>query len=222
MSERTVVAGPHQGQPISITGKPLQHAVAAVIMLHGRGASAQSILELAEEFQRPDFTYLAPHALGNSWYPRSFQAPLETNEPYLSSALEAVTNCLIKISAAGLSPNRTVVIGFSQGACLALEYAAHFPRRYGGIVGLSGSLIGPPGTQHGGEARLDGTPILLACGDDDPHIPLECFHETARTLRGLDGNVMEKIYPSLGHTVCQDEIAQIEVLLDGVMSELNE
>ena len=143
---------PHQGQPLRQMGAPLEQARAAAVLLHGRGATAEDILFLAEELDQPEFAYLAPQAAGNTWYPYRFLAPVEQNEPYLSSALEVVARTLLQVVNAGIPLARTLLLGFSQGACLALEYAARRPQRYGGVIGLSGGLIGPqfdPGSYQG-------------------------------------------------------------------------
>ncbi len=140
------VRGPHQGQPILRAGEPLNQAQAAMVMVHGRGATAENILDLTVELDQPGFVYLAPQAAGNTWYPQSFLAPLASNEPGLSSGLAAIANVLAQVAQAGIPLERTMLLGFSQGACLALEFVARNARRYGGVAGLSGGLIGPDGT----------------------------------------------------------------------------
>jgi phospholipase/carboxylesterase/glyoxalase family protein len=212
----TLPDDPHRGQPVAYTGKPLGEATAAVVMVHGRGATVESILALAPEFQRPGLTYVAPQAAGNTWYPYPFLAPLGQNEPYLTSALLTVRRVLEMLVGAGVPPERTVLLGFSQGACLVLEYAARYAQRFGGVAGLSGGLIGPPGTPRTYPNSLEGTPIFLGCSDADPHIPVERVHETTQVLAALGGVVTEKIYPGLGHTINRDEIAQVTALLDAV------
>ena len=208
------------------TGRPLGEATAAVVMVHGRGATAESILELAREFGRPDLCYLAPQAAGSTWYPYSFMAPMRQNEPYLSSALERIGEVLELLEEEGIPPERTVLLGFSQGACLSLEYAARNARRYGGVVGLSGGLIGPAGTprdyEEDNEGRLEGTPVFLGCSDRDPHIPRERVDETAEVMREMGAEVTERIYPAMGHTVNEDEIEFVRGILDKVTTGLAE
>jgi predicted esterase len=205
--------GPHQSQPIAVAGRPLAEAAAAMVMVHGRGATAESILTLAPEFGRPDFAYLAPQAADFTWYPYSFLAPMRQNEPGLSSALARIGEVLEKIAAAGIPPERTVLLGFSQGACLSLEFAARNARRYGGVVGLSGGLIGPPGTPRDYAGSLAATPVFLGCSDRDPHIPLARVEETAEVLGEMGAEVTKRIYPAMGHTVNEDEISWIQGLL---------
>jgi predicted esterase len=185
-------------------------------MVHGRGATAESILTLADEFGRPALAYLAPQAHGYAWYPYSFLAPMEQNEPGLTSGLAALGDLLERIAAAGIPPERTVLLGFSQGACLSLEFAARNTRRYGGVIGLSGGLIGPPGTPRDYAGSLSGTPVFLGCSDRDPHIPRQRVDETAQVLTGLGGEVTERIYPAMGHTVNEDEIEFVQELLAGL------
>ncbi len=196
----------HQNQPIVTAGISLSDAQVAMIMVHGRGATAGSIIELAHEFNQPDFAYLAPQATRNTWYPNRFTAPVASNEPYLSSALHQVGNVLAKVEQAGIPPEKTILLGFSQGACLALEFAARKPQRYGGVVALSGGLIGPPGTAFTYDGTLDNTPVFLGCSDVDFHIPLERVQESTLAMQNLDSDVTERIYPGMGHTVNQDEI----------------
>jgi len=184
-------------------------------MVHGRGATAESILTLADELAVEGIAYLAPQAAGDSWYPYRFLAPLDANEPWLSSGLARIGEVLAEIERAGLSADRVVLLGFSQGACLALEFAARNPRRYGGVVGLSGGLIGPPGTARDAAGSLAGTPVFLGCSDRDPHIPLASVEETAALLTRLVGAVEKRIYPGLGHTVNEDELGWVRDLLRG-------
>lgn len=205
--------GPHQGQPLATAGRPVQKASAAVVMVHGRGATAESILELRHEFERPDLAYVAPQAAGHSWYPYSFLAPMHMNEPGLSSALARLAEVVGELEAQGIPAERIVLLGFSQGACLASEYAARNARRYGGIVGLSGGLIGPPGTPRAYEGSFAGTPVFLGCSDRDPHIPKERVDETAEVLREMGAEVTERIYPNMGHTVNEDEMEAVRSLL---------
>ena len=194
-------------------GAPLRRARAAVILLHGRGASAEGMLELAEVFAQPDLAFLAPQAPGHTWYPLSFLAPLAANEPALSRALATVGDTVGEVIADGLAPERIVLLGFSQGGCLALEYAARNARRYGGLVGLSAGLIGPPGIPRQYAGSLAGTPAFLGCSDVDAHIPLARVHESTQALRALGGEVSERIYPGMGHTINDDEVDAVRALL---------
>jgi predicted esterase len=207
----------HAGQPLLVAGEPPERARAALVLLHGRGATAESILELAGPLATPGLTYLAPQAAAPggypAWYPHRFMEPIESNEPWLSSALETVGLVLDRLEAAGIPPERSVLLGFSQGACLALEHAARRGRRLGGVVGLSGGLIGPPGTRWDYPAALAGTPVFLGCSDVDPHIPKGRVDETAEAMRRLGAEVEERIYPGMGHTVNQDEVDWVRGLL---------
>jgi predicted esterase len=207
------VGGPHAGQPVLAAGRPPGEAAAAVILVHGRGADAENMLALADALERPDLAYLAPQAAGSAWYPQGFMAPLAANEPGLSSGLALLRSLVERLARAGLPPERTVLLGFSQGACLALEHAARNARRYGGVVGLSGGLIGPPGTQRDYPGSLAGTPVFLGCSDRDPHIPKARVDETAAVLAALGGAVTKRIYPHMGHTVVADEIEFVRGLL---------
>lgn len=206
----------HQGQPVLAAGAPLDQAKAAMILVHGRGASARDILQLTLEFDQPDFAYLAPEARGSQWYPNRFTAPIESNEPYLTSALQFIADTLAHVEQAGIPAEKTILLGFSQGACLALEFAARNARRYGGLVGLSGGLIGPPGTVFEYEDSLENTPVFLGCSDVDFHIPVERVHESTEALRRLGADVTERIYPNMDHTVNQDEIDFVK----GMMASL--
>jgi len=205
--------GPHQGQPLLDAGAPLADAAVAMILLHGRGASAQGMLSLADELDVPDVAYLAPQAARRSWYPQSFMAPLDENEPELTSALRVLTDLLDDVREAGLAPDRTVLLGFSQGACLATEYAARHPQRYGGVVGLSGGLIGPEDDPLDHEGDLDDTPVFLGCSDQDPYIPLERVQDTADVLLNMGAQVTTRIYEGMGHTTNDDEISHVRSLL---------
>jgi predicted esterase len=204
---------PHQGQPVRLAGEALMDAQVAVLMVHGRGAQAEDILNLAPLLMTPGVAFLAPQASESVWYPYRFMEPIQRNEPWLSSALAFLDRTLTIILEAGIPPERTVLLGFSQGACLVLEYAARNARRYGGLAGLSGGLIGPEGTPRNYPGSLDGTPVFLGCSDVDFHIPKERVDETAEVLRRMGGQVTEKLYPNMEHMVNEDEIASVRGML---------
>jgi predicted esterase len=213
-------AGPHQGQPLAAAGRPVAEAAGAMVMVHGRGATADSILTLADEFGRDDFAYLAPQAAGHSWYPYSFMAPIPQNEPGLSSGLARIGEVVAGLEAAGVPAERIVLLGFSQGACLTSEFAARNPRRYGGLIALSGGLIGPPATPRDYPGSLAGTPAFLGCSDRDPHIPLARVQETTVVLREMGAAVTERIYPAMGHTVNADEIEHVRRLMAAIKADI--
>jgi len=206
----------HQDQPILTTGAPLPQARAAMIMIHGRGASAEDILALAHEFDMDDVAYLAPQAANNTWYPYRFIEPIERNEPWLSSALQVIDDLIKRGVASGIPAEHLVLLGFSQGACLTLEYAARHPQRYGGIIGLSGGLIGADDAPHHTTGSLAGTPIFIGCSDVDFHIPLDRVHKAAQILGQLGGVVTERIYPGMDHTINQDEVDFVNGLLQEI------
>lgn len=231
MTPPDAMPGPHDDQPLLHAGAELADASAAVVLVHGRGDSARGILGLAREFDRADVAFLAPQAAGGTWYPTSFLAPNEANEPWLSSAVEAVMRAVAEAEAAGLPRDRVVLGGFSQGACLASEVAARHAGRWGGVFALSGGLIGTgPGPADaprlpgmGGsyaEKAFDydgdfaGTPVFLGCSDVDPHIPLVRVETTAAVFARLGAEVDARVYPGFGHTVNRDEIEAVRGLLD--------
>ena len=212
------MTGPHEGQPLLTAGESLDRATAAMVMVHGRGAAAEDILALAAEMNQSGFVYVAPQAAQNSWYPNSFLAPIQSNEPGLSSGLAVIASILAQLAEAGISAERTMLLGFSQGACLSLEFAARNAQRYGGLVGLSGGLIGPDGTPRKYAGSLEGTPVFLGCSDADFHIPKERVEHSAEVLQRLGGNVTKRLYPRMGHTVIRDEVRFVH----GMMAELVE
>jgi len=209
---------PHAGQPVHTAGAPLEDARAAVIMIHGRGASAESILTLAAALPAPGVAFLAPQAAGGAWYPLGFMSPIARNEPGITSAMRTIDRLLARVADADIAPEHTVLLGFSQGACLATEYAARHARRYGGVVGLSGGLIGPDGTPRDYAGSLDGTPVFLGCSDVDFHIPAARVRETAEVLRRLGGDVDARLYTGMGHTVNDDELDAVRALIAGVVA----
>ncbi|MCU4801177.1 alpha/beta hydrolase [Halobacteria archaeon HArc-gm2] len=203
----------HADQPTRTAGATLEDADAAVVMFHGRGATGQSVLSFADEFDHDGVAYVAPQAARNTWYPQSFMAPMEQNEPWLSAALDRADQAVADVEDAGIPAENIVLLGFSQGACLASETMARNARRYGGLAALSGGLIGPEGTPREYEGSLDETPVFIGCSDQDPHIPLERVHETAEVLEDLDGDVDERIYEGMGHTVNEDELAAVDEMI---------
>lgn len=191
-----------------------------MILLHGRGGNAQSILATAQGFWRPHVAYVAPQAANNTWYPNRFIAPLAANEPWLSWALERVGQVVDLVMASGIPARRIFLLGFSQGGCLALDYAARHPQRYAGVIGFSAGLIGPPGVPWPYAGRTDAplaeTPIFLGCSDVDFHIPLARLKESGETLAALGGAVDLRIYPGMGHTINQDEEAAVAAMIDAL------
>ena len=201
----------HQGQPVKTLGEKLETAKAAMILLHGRGDSAQGILSLVPEITMPGFAYGAPNAAGQVWYPNRFIEPLSHNEPNLSSALE-VLDALVEHVCEHVKKEKIIILGFSQGSCLALEYAARTGGRFGAIIGLSGGLIGDvlEPTRY---KNLENTPIFLGCSDVDAHIPKSRVIETALILEGLGAKVDKRIYPNFGHSVNEDELQAVRELM---------
>lgn len=189
-----------------------------MVMVHGRGADAKSILTLVPVLERPTFTYLAPDAAGNAWYPHSFMMPTAMNEPGISSGMQALRDVLDSIEAAGIPPERTMLLGFSQGACLTLEFVARNARRYGGVAGLSGGLIGPDGAPRDYAGSLEATPVFLGCSDIDPHIPKERVEETAEVMERLGASVTMHLYRGMGHTVNSEEIEHVQSMMDAVLA----
>lgn len=208
--------GPHQGAAVHEAGVPLARARAVGILLHGRGARAENILDLARAVRADDMTWLAPQAAGNTWYPNRFIAPIASNEPWLSSALAAVGDVVAQVEAAGIDRTKILLGGFSQGACLALEYLVRHPSRFGGVAGLSGGLIGPPGTTWPARGTLDGTPVFLGCSDVDFHIPKERVIESADVLTALGAEVETILYPNMDHIINEDEIARVQQLVAAI------
>jgi len=196
-------------------GERLDRARAAMILVHGRGASAADIMTVAAEVMFPGVAYLAPQAAGSAWYPNPFTAPLEDNEPYLSSALELLSSVLSRVEAK-VSAEKVVLLGFSQGACLTLEFAARHARRYGGVVGLSGGLIGPDGTPRDYPGGFDGTPAFLGCSDVDPYIRKERVSEAGQVYERMGAQVVVRLYPGMAHTVSADEIEAVREIVKAV------
>ncbi|MCA9863298.1 MAG: dienelactone hydrolase family protein [Thermomicrobiales bacterium] len=206
-------ADPHGLDQLYAAGATLDDASSAIIALHGRGADAADIINLAGEVVPPGAAILAPNAAGQTWYPHRFLEPIERNEPYLTSALNLIHRIFQRLGEADIPPGRVALLGFSQGACLALEYAARNARRYGAVVGFSGGLIGPDGTAFAYPGSMEGTPVFLGCSDVDAHIPARRVEETAEVMTDLGAAVDLRIYPGMGHTVNRDEIRAVRTLL---------
>lgn len=209
--------GPHQGLSVAGHGALLQNAKAAMVMVHGRGATAQSMFSLADEFAQPDFYYAAPQAQNHTWYPYSFLAPIENNQPGISSGLQSLHDLIESIADAGIASEKIILLGFSQGACLATEYAARHPRKFGGVIGLSGGLIGPEINTSEYKGSLEGTPVFLGCSDRDPHIPKERVEVTRQVFENLNAKVTKNIYPAMGHTVNKDEVKSVRSIMAKVL-----
>lgn len=205
--------GPHQDQPKATGGADVKSAKGAMILIHGRGASAPSILTLADEFNAPELHYVAPQASGHQWYPNSFLAPTDRNEPGLSSGLQVIFDIIADLESSGIPKEKIILLGFSQGACLASEYVARHPAKYGGLAALSGGNIGNSVSADNYSGSLEQTPVFLGCSNIDPHIPKERVDETEQILSGLGADVTKNIYKGMGHTVNKDEIDHINKMI---------
>lgn len=210
--------GPHQQQNPVTKGAEPGKADGAMILIHGRGATAESILMLTDELGENNLHFVAPQAYQFQWYPHSFLAPTERNEPGLSSGLQAIFDMIEDLEANGMAKDKIILLGFSQGACLASEFVARHPARYGGLIALSGGLIGETVSGQNYSGSLDGTPCFLGCSDIDPHIPVERVHQSEKILDDLGAKVTKKIYPGMGHTVNRDEIDQVKKMIQKVKS----
>ncbi len=208
--------GPHDDQPTLFAGVALEKARAGAIFVHGRGADARDILGLAAEVDPGDVAYAAPDAAGHTWYPFSFLSPIEQNEPGISSGLRVIDALMARFEGAGLAPEKMLLLGFSQGACLALEYAARHARRFGAIAGLSGGLIGPPGTPRDYAGSFAGTPVFLGCSDIDPHIPKERVIETSQVMERMGATVTVRLYARMAHEVNIDELSIVREMLEAL------
>jgi predicted esterase len=197
------------------TGKSLDKAKGVVIAIHGRGANAQDILSLTGAFRQPDWAYFAPQASSFTWYPNSFLAPIESNEPGLTSGLQAIDDIVKHVNEQGIANDKIMLMGFSQGACLASEYVARHAQRYAALAVFSGGVIGPDATPRDYEGNLDGTPVFIGCSDVDFHIPLARVKETTKIMTQLGGHVDERIYKDMPHTVIEDEINAVKAIMEG-------
>ena len=200
--------GPHAGGRILVQGR-VESARAAAVLLHGRGATAESILTLADEIALDDVAWLAPQAAGRTWYPYRFLEPVERNEPWLSGALAVVEEIVLGLLGRGFTADRIGVLGFSQGGCLTLEFAVRHPRPYGALVALSGGLIGPPGTTWPAPSDLAGARVFLGCGDRDDHIPVDRVRESSEIFERTGAEVTAIIYPGMPHIVNEDELQRV-------------
>lgn len=209
----TAAIGPHQGQPVVAAGAQLASARGALILTHGRGATAESILTLAPALGVDDLALLAPQAAGNTWYPYSFLSPIPANEPGISSGIRVLADLVAHAEDQGIPAGCIALLGFSQGACLTLEFGARNARRYGALIGLSGGLIGPDDTPRDYPGSLDGTPVFLGCSDVDAHIPEARVRESAEVLSRLGAGVDLRLYPGMGHTVNDDELLAVRTIL---------
>ena len=216
----TITLDPHASSPVRHAGSPLSTAAGAIILLHGRGGSADDILALGDAFHQPRLALVAPQAAGHTWYPNSFLAPREANEPFVSSALAKVASVVAEIEAAGIPRDRIVIAGFSQGACLSTEFVASNPARYAGLIAFTGGLIGPLGMDLHHEGQLAGTPALLLSGDPDPHVPWQRVEDSARELTRMGAVVQATRYPGRPHTVSAPELDQARQLLQQAFASL--
>ncbi|MDX1523094.1 MAG: dienelactone hydrolase family protein [Anaerolineae bacterium] len=219
MTLTNTAAGPHHNEPILVVGEPLESAKAAMILVHGRGANATDILSLREHIGAAGFAYLAPQAADFTWYPQSFLAPIEQNEPFLTSALATIDGVVTLVKEAGISAEKIVLGGFSQGACLASEFVARNAQRFGGLFAFSGGLIGPPGTARAYAGSFEGMPAFFGCSDVDFHIPKDRVHESAATFERMGANVTTRIYPGMPHTIIKDETDFVRSMVQGVISK---
>lgn len=207
---------PHGGQPVTQAGAPLGDSPAVVIMVHGRNAAPANILDLLPVLDRPQFTYLAPAAANRTWYPLSFMAEIEKNEPGLTSALTMLARLVAHVESRGVPRSRIVMLGFSQGACLTSEFAVRNASRFGGFVLFTGGLIGPAGTAWNYPGSFGGTPIFQGSSDPDPHVPPSRVEESAAIYSSMGARVTTRIYPGMGHTINEDEVAHARAILDEV------
>ncbi|MCI0434476.1 MAG: dienelactone hydrolase family protein [Gemmatimonadetes bacterium] len=209
---------PHAGQPVEQAGALLGESRAVMIMVHGRNAAPHNILELSRALERPAFTYLAPAAANHTWYPLSFMAGIERNQPDLTSALTMLASLVEDVMARGIRAEHIVLLGFSQGACLAGEFAVRHARRWGGVVMYSGGLIGPPGTTWDYQGDFQNTPVFLGCSDVDSHVPKARVDESATVFERMGAAVTKRIYPGMGHIVNAEEIALTQQIMDTILA----
>ncbi len=214
-------SGPHAERPAVTAGAPVEEAAGAIVLVHGRGGSAEDILGLGNALGRSDLALVAPQAAGHTWYPLSFMAPTASNEPGRSSGLSVLDSTVERLAVAGIPADRVILAGFSQGACLTLEFVTRHPRRYAAVAALTGGLIGPDAELGGYSGTLDGTPILLTSGDPDPHVPWSRVETSAGILGELGAEVTLERYPGRPHTVSMDEVRRFGELVDRVLARRN-
>lgn len=207
---------PHQGQEIKTEGVALEEATSAMIMVHQRGVRTDSILNLVSYFNAPKMAFLAPQADNNTWYPYSFLAPIAQNEPGISSGMGALRSLVAAINEVGIPTEKIILLGFSQGACLAAEFVARHAERYGGLAVLSGGLIGPPNTPRNYLGDLKGTPVFLGCSDVDFHIPKERVDESAAVFMRMGATVTKRIYLGMDHVINEDELTAVQQMIDAL------
>lgn len=198
---------------IITAGKKLTEAKKVLIMIHGRGGTAENIISLAEHLAVDEYALLAPQATDNTWYPYSFMAPLQQNEPYLSSALSVLSDTVNELIAQGFTEKQLYFLGFSQGACLTLEFVTRNATHYGGVVAFTGGLIGDRIYQEHYNGDFKGTPVFIGTSNPDMHVPVERVYATSNILRDMNADVTEKVYPNMGHTITQDEIDNANTLI---------
>jgi predicted esterase len=213
------VNDPHADQPVISAGANPRDAAGALVLIHGRGASAESILSLHKVLAIENLAALAPQASEHTWYPNSFLAPIPSNQPYLDSALNRIDSIINELLALSIPSERIALLGFSQGACLTSEYVARHPRRYGAVMGLTGGLIGPPGTPRDYAGSLGGTPVFLGASDPDPHVPFDRVRETEAVFVRMGAKVEVRRYPGMPHTINQDEMDACRTLLEAMISQ---
>ncbi len=211
--------GPHQESEIFEHGTSLSGAKAAMIMVHGRGARAKSMFPLADEFAQPDFYYIAPQADHHTWYPYSFLEPTDKNEPGISSGLLLLHDLLESVVQADIPRENIILLGFSQGACLASEYVARHPQRLGGVVALSGGLIGSTVNRENYSGSMNQTPGFIGCSDNDPHVPSERLEITEEVFEKLNADVNKQIYKGMGHTINKEEIKEVRGIMADILSK---
>ena len=198
---------------IQAAGKPLKEAKKVLIMVHGRGADARDILGLATHFNVSDYALLAPEATNHTWYPYSFMAKPEQNEPWLSSALDLLKEMLDDVTKQGITAENIYFLGFSQGACLTLEFVTRHAQKFGGIAAFTGGLIGDKINEENYSGDFNGTPIFIGTGNPDPHVPIERVHESVRILEKMNATVNLEIYDGRPHTINQEEIEEANRLI---------